>query len=54
LDLCIGIIDHLAGRVVDIPKGERAAARSPARLLQGPLIHAWLEEMELRLTHGAF
>jgi hypothetical protein len=53
LDLFVRIIDHLASSVVDIPNGERAAERTPARLLQGALIHPWLEEMELSLTHGA-
>ena len=54
LHLCIGSIDHLARRGVDLPNGEREAQRPPARLLQGALIHALREHMELRLTHGAF
>jgi hypothetical protein len=53
LDLFVRIIDHLASSVVDIPTGEREAQRPPARLLQGALLHPLLEDMELRLTHGA-
>jgi hypothetical protein len=54
LDLCVRIIHELAGRGVDIPHGQREAQRPPTRLLQGPLIHPLLEEMQLSLTHGAF
>ena len=54
LDLCIRIIDDLARGVVDLPNGQRAAERTPARLLQGALIHALREDMEFRLTQGPF
>jgi hypothetical protein len=54
LDLFVGVIDHLARSVVNIPNGQREAQCPPAGLLSGPLIHALLEEMEFRLTHGAF
>jgi len=54
LDLGIRIIDDLAGGVVDIPNRQREAECTPARLLQGALIHALLEEMKFRLTHGPF
>jgi hypothetical protein len=37
---------------VDVPHRQRAVERPPARLLQGALIQALLEEMELRLTQG--
>jgi hypothetical protein len=52
LDLLVRIIDHLASSVGNIPNGEHEAQRPPARLLQGALIQALLEDMELRLTHG--
>src|SRR5262249_30290202 len=54
LDLCIRIMDYLTRSIVDISNGEGEAQRPPARLLQGALIHPLSEEMELRLTHGAF
>src|SRR5215831_14415609 len=50
LDLGIRIIDDLAGGVVDIPHRQRAAAYTPARLLQGALIPALLEDMKFRFT----
>jgi hypothetical protein len=53
LDLFVRIIDDIAGRVVDIPHRQREAQCPPARFLPGALIHPLLEEMELRLTHGA-
>ncbi len=52
-DVFVRIIHDLAGRVVDIPTGEREAQCPPARFLQGALIHPWLEEeMGLRPAHG--
>src|SRR3989454_3660953 len=54
LDLGIRIIDDLAGGVVDIPNRQREAQCTPARLLQGALIHALLEDMKFRLTHSPF
>jgi hypothetical protein len=36
LALCIGIIDHLTSRVVDIANRQRKAQRSPARLFKVP------------------
>lgn len=47
------LLDHRARRGVDIPKRPRNAPRPPPRLLQGARIPALLEEMPLRLTHGA-
>src|SRR5262245_11546188 len=52
LHLCSRIIDDRASGVVDIPHGQRETERAPTRLLQDALIHALLEEMQFRLTHG--
>ena len=54
VDLGIRIRDDLAGGVVDRPNRQREAECPPARLLQGALIQAWLEERKFRLTHGPF
>ncbi len=53
VDVFVRIIHDLAGRVVDIAPRKREVERPSAGLLYGALIPPWLEEMELRRTHGA-